>query len=166
MTSLFWKLEKLGRVKLSKNFQFRQFLYSEIAIAHNIINIPDNEELALAAGKKLCENILEPLVDEFGPLIIRSGFRCARLNQFGYEKGLKCSSNKENYAYHIWDHLDENGHMGAAACILIPSFNEGLSKCKTREELTQFIEDNLDYHRLKFFAKDNAFNIGWIERVA
>lgn len=159
----FWKLEKLGQVRLSKHFQMRQFLYSEIAAIYGILNMPDDPELAIYTGTQLCEHILEPLLDEFGPLIIRSGFRSAKLNAFGNQHGLKCAKNEKNYAYHIWDHRDENGYCGAAACIVIPTFNAGETKLKARQDLSQWIDDNLPYHRLTFFKNDNAFNIGWHE---
>jgi len=54
-------LENLGRVRLSKNFFMRDFLYSEIANFHSISNIPENPDLAIAAGTRLCEELLEPL---------------------------------------------------------------------------------------------------------
>ena len=47
-------LEELGRVRLSKSFYMRDFLYSEIANFHGIPNIPDDPDLAIAAGRKLC----------------------------------------------------------------------------------------------------------------
>ena len=159
--SKFWHLEKLGRVKLSQNFQMRQFLYSEIGVAYGIPNIPDDPDLAIAAGTQLCENVLEPLVDEFGPIIVRSGFRSAKLNAFGNQQRLKCAKNESNYAYHIWDHRDTNGHMGAAACIVVPAFNEGKTNHDTWQELAWWIDNNLPYHRLTFFSNNHAFNIGW-----
>ena len=54
-------LEDLGRVRLSANFYLRDFLYSEIANFYGIPNIPDDPDLAIAAGRKLCEALLEPL---------------------------------------------------------------------------------------------------------
>ncbi|MGJ8626178.1 MAG: hypothetical protein ACSHXB_04385 [Sulfitobacter sp.] len=66
---------------------------------------------------------------------IRSGFRSAKLNAFGASKGLMCAGNAKNYAYHIWDHRDENGHAGAAACIVIPRFNAGDTHLETWQEL-------------------------------
>lgn len=164
MKSTFWQLEKLGRTKLSQHFQMRQFLYSEIAMAYGIPNVPDNPDLAIEAGTQLCENILEPLVEQFGPIIIRSGFRSSQLNAFGNQRGLKCAKNEKNHAYHIWDHRDADGHMGAAACIAIPSFNLGKTKFGTWQELAWWIDDNLPYHRLTFFNNNNAFNIGWHEQ--
>lgn len=163
MKSLFWKLEKLGRIQLSENFYLRQFLYSEIGIAFGIPNIPDNEDLAIETGTKLCENILEPLTAEFGPIVIRSGFRSAALNAHGKKFNLMCSSNERNYAYHIWDHRDEDGYAGAAACIVIPAFNDGKTRFNTWQDLAWHIHNTLPYHRLTFFSRNNAFNIGWHE---
>ena len=37
-------LENLGRVRLSKNFFFRDFLYSEVANFYGKSNIPDNPD--------------------------------------------------------------------------------------------------------------------------
>jgi len=165
MRNTFWKLDQLGRVRLSRNFQMRQFLYSEISAAYGISNMPDDPDLAIETGRKLCENILEPLTEQFGPLIIRSGFRSAKLNAFGASKGLMCAGNAKNYAYHIWDHRDEEGHAGAAACIVIPRFNSGDTDLETWQDLAWWIDANLPYHRLTFFKRDNAFNIGWHERA-
>jgi hypothetical protein len=158
--SLFWKLEQLGRVKLSRHYQFRQFLSSEIATAFGVPNVPDDPDLAIEAGKQLCEHILEPLTDAFGPLVLRSGFRSARVNALGAAKGLMCASNEKNFGYHIWDHRDANGHVGAAACVVIPAFNAGQTDLNTWQDLAWWIDANLPYHRLTFFKRDNAFNIG------
>ena len=43
-----WSLETLGRVKLSKYFYMREFLYSEIANINGLQNIPDDPDLAVA----------------------------------------------------------------------------------------------------------------------
>jgi len=59
-------LEALGRVRLSRSFFMRDFLYSEIANLHGIPNLPDDPDLAIAAGRRLCEEPLEPLVSAFG----------------------------------------------------------------------------------------------------
>ncbi|MCV6575540.1 MAG: hypothetical protein OIF58_07375 [Cohaesibacter sp.] len=161
MRDLFWHLEKLGRVRLSEHFYLRQFLYSEIAVAYNIPNMPDNPDLAIETGTRLCQTILEPMVAEFGPIVIRSGFRSARLNDFGCRKGLKCASNAKNYAAHIWDHLDHQGCKGASACIVIPAFNDGQTKYKTWPQLSRHLQATLPCTEPKRFKYDNAFNIGY-----
>jgi hypothetical protein len=52
-------LEELGRTRLSTNFFMRDFLYSEIAALHGFTNIPDDPDLAIAAGTALCETLLD-----------------------------------------------------------------------------------------------------------
>ncbi|WP_020168643.1 MULTISPECIES: hypothetical protein [Methylotenera] len=68
-------LEKLGMVRLSNSFYMRDFLYSETANFHAKSNIPDNPDLAIEVGRKLCEKLLEPLNATFGRIAIRSAFR-------------------------------------------------------------------------------------------
>jgi len=48
----------------------RDFLYSEISNLHGIPNIPDAPDLAMAVGKHLCEELLEPLNATFGRIEI------------------------------------------------------------------------------------------------
>ncbi len=81
-------LTNLGRVRLSKSFFMRDFLYSEIANFDRIQNFPDDPDLAIAAGKQLCEVLLEPLQDTFGRLAIRSSFRSVAVNGRGSEQQL------------------------------------------------------------------------------
>jgi hypothetical protein len=162
--SIFFKLEKLGRVRLSQHFYMRQFLYSEIAAAYGILNYPDDPELAIETGTRLCEDVLEPIVTKFGSLVIRSGFRSAKLNDFGNKHGLMCAKNESNFAHHIWDHKDANGHKGAMACIVIPAFVEGRTEFAEWQDLAHYIHENIPYHSIQFFSRNYAFNIGWHEK--
>lgn len=156
-------LDRLGRRRLSKHFFMRDFLYSEIAIAFGIQNVPDDPDLAIASGTRLCEEVLEPLVSRFGPIHIRSGFRSAKLNAFGAGQRLNCAKNEANYAYHIWDHRDQHGHTGAAACIVLPRLVDRSTTGEEWRDLAWLIHDTLPYHRLTFFRRNYAFNIGWHE---
>ena len=108
---MYRRLEDPGRVRLSKSFYMRDFLYSEIAYAEGISNVPDNADLAIAAGRQLCERVLEPLQDGMGRLTIRSPYRSAAVNAKGAENGIQynCASNERNCAAHIWDRIDEWG---------------------------------------------------------
>lgn len=164
------ELDALGRTRLSRNFFLRDFLYSEIAAVHGITNVPDDPDLAITAGKRLCEEILEPLQATFGRITIRSGYRSATLNAFGHEMTMAgryeyaCASNAKNAAYHIWDLRDEAGHMGAAACIVVPSFQARFRSEGDWQKLAWWIHDHLPYHRLTFFRTRFALNIGWHEQ--
>ncbi len=156
-------LENLGRIRLSKNFFMRDFLYSEIANFHGMQNIPDDPELAIEVGKILCDRLLEPLQNTFGRLAIRSAFRSAAVNQLGNEKGHNCGSNESNFAAHIWDRRDAEGSKGAMACVVIPWFNERYAAGADWRSLAYWIHDHLPYNQLQFFPKLCAFNIGWRE---
>src|SRR4029077_3769598 len=85
-------LEEFGRVRLSASFFMRDFLHSEIANFHGIPNIPDDPDLAIAAGRKLCVKLLEPLQATFGRLAIRSAYRAPAVNDFGNRHTLSCAS--------------------------------------------------------------------------
>lgn len=166
-------LEALGRTRLSRNFYLRDFLYSEIAAIHAIPNVPDDPALAIAAGSRLCEELLEPLHAKFGRIAIRSAYRSAALNGFGNRHRLNCAANEKDCAGHIWDRRDADGCMGATACIVVPWFADlyakgaGSAGEKDRADwraLAWWIHDNLPYGRLQFFPRLCAFNIQWHER--
>ncbi|MDP2833740.1 MAG: hypothetical protein Q8Q28_10725 [Pseudomonadota bacterium] len=157
-------LEDLGRIRLSKSFYFRDFLYSEISNLYGMPNIPDEPDLAITVGRHLCEELLEPLQDTFGRIAIRSAYRSPSINDYGNRNKLNCASNEKNHAAHIWDRLDENGHMGATACIVIPWFADRYAEGADWRAMAWWIHDHLPYSNLFFFPKLAAFNIRWHER--
>ncbi|MEM9118694.1 MAG: hypothetical protein AAGD09_12535 [Cyanobacteria bacterium P01_F01_bin.56] len=157
-------LEALGRVRLSKNFFLRDFLYSEVANFYGVPNIPDDPDLAIEAGSQLCTHLIEPLQATFGRITIRSGFRSCKVNQLCNEKGHNCATNDKNYAHHIWDRRDANGHMGATACIVVNSYIQHYEKTGNWQALAWWIHDHLPYSDLYFFPKLCAFNITWHEQ--
>ncbi len=157
-------LEALGRMRLSANFYMRDFLYSEIASFYGIPNIPDHPDLAVAAGRKLCETLLEPLQATFGRIAVRSAYRAPAVNDYGNKHGGQCARNEANAAYHIWDRLDAEGGMGAGASIVIPWFADRYARGADWRALAWWIHDHLPYAHLQFFPKLAAFNIQWHER--
>ena len=157
-------LEDLGRVRLSKNFFFRDFLFSEIAVTYDIPNLPDDPDLAITAGRRLCEELLEPLEATFGRLHLRSGYRSAAVNEFGNRNGLNCSTNAASAADHIWDMRDADGCMGATACVVVPWLLDNCDREGDWRKMAWWIHDHLPYASLCFFPKLWAFNIQWHER--
>ena len=156
-------LERLGRVRLSRSFFLRDFLWSDIAAVHGLVNIPDQPDLAIAAGTRLCEELLEPLQRCFGRLAIRSAYRSAAVNALGHQLGANCASNESNFARHIWDRRDAHGHMGATACVVVPEFWDRFQGDGDWQRLAWWIHDHLPYSELEFFPTCWAFNIGWRE---
>jgi hypothetical protein len=154
-------LEELGRVRLSDSFFMRDFLHSEIAAFYGIPNIPDDPDLAIAAGRGLCENCLEPLQARFGRISIRSAYRAPAVNGFGNKHKLNCGSNESNFGAHIWDRLDTRGRMGACATVVVNAFIPYYEATGHWEALAWWVHDHLPYDDLEFFPRYAAFNLGW-----
>jgi len=62
------------------------------------------------------------------------------------------------------DERDANGHMGATACIVVPSFWDRFQGEGDWQKLARWIHDHLPYSSLFFFSTYWAFNITWHER--
>lgn len=163
-------LTDLGRVRLSKSFFMREMLHSEIAEVHGLLNAPDDPDLAIAAGTRLCEDLLEPIQDRFGRISIRSAYRSREVNALGNsmqkagKAGYNCASNESNAAAHIWDQRDADGFMGATACIVAPSFWDQNHANGDWRLLARWIDKNLPYSELEFFPKFWAVNVTWHEQ--
>jgi hypothetical protein len=157
-------LEEIGRIRLSPNFFFRDFLHSEIAAAFGIANHPDDLDLAIEAGTRLCHELLEPLHATFGKVCIRSGFRSRQVNALGHRLRLGCASNAYNFAGHIWDARDTKGRMGATATIVIPWFVDHLDGGGDWRAMAWWVHDHLPYSYMCFYPRLGAFNLQWREQ--
>lgn len=157
-------LEAFGRIRLSDSFFMRDFLYSEIAAINGMANLPDDPDLAIAVGTQLCEDLLEPLQQQFGRIAIRSSYRSPEVNAFGNANGFNCASNEKNYAGHIWDRRDAEGRMGATACIIVNRFIPYYERTGDWEALAWWVHDQLPYSDMEFFPKFAAFNLTWREQ--
>ena len=60
-------------------------------------NIPDDPDLAIAAGRALCEKLLEPLMARFGRISIRSAFRSVEVNALGNAHGLQLRPQRSQF---------------------------------------------------------------------
>ena len=156
--------EALGRVRLSPSFFMRDFLYSEIGNVHGITNLPDDPDLAIAAGRRLCEELLEPLQATFGRIAVRSAYRSPAVNAYGNAHYNNCGSNERNRGRHIWDRRDADDCMGAMTSIVVPWFADRYALGAPWQAIAWWIHDHLPYSELQFFPKLAAFNIGWHER--
>ena len=64
-------------MKLSENFTLQELTKSDTAIRLGIPNEPNSDQIAKL--QNLCETLLQPVRDKFGPVIITSGFRSEQL---------------------------------------------------------------------------------------
>ncbi len=155
-----WSLETLGRVRLSRHFFMRDFLYSEIGNFHERQNIPENPDLAVTCGRAFCETLMDPLEDTFGRVAVRSGYRSPELNRFGNENRLNCARNDNPLECHIWDRADGDDRI-AGASVVIPWFADQYAEGRDWRDLAWWMHDHLDYSEIWFFPKLCAFNLVW-----
>jgi hypothetical protein len=141
----------------------RDFLYSEIAAITGMRNLPDDADLAIAAGRNLCEHLLEPLQATFGRLAIRSAYRSPEVNAYGNTHFHNCGSNERNRARHIWDRRSVDGGIGVMTSVVVAWLVDRLDKGATWQGMAWWIHDQLPYSELQLFPKLAAFNIGWHE---
>ena len=66
-------------MRLSTNFTLEEFTRSQTAIRQNIDNTPTEDHSENL--KLLCEMVLQPVRDHFGPIAINSGYRGVVLNK-------------------------------------------------------------------------------------
>jgi hypothetical protein len=158
-----WSLETLGRVRLSRYFYMREFLYSEIGNYHQIRNIPENPDLAIETGRALCTELLDPLEDTFGRVAVRSGYRSPELNRFGNENRLNCARNDNPLECHIWDRGTGEDRI-AGASIVIPWFADQYEAGRDWRDLAWWLHDHLPYSETWFFPKLCALNLVWRPR--
>ena len=167
------ELTELGRVRLSDHFFMREMLYSEVANFHGMQNIPEDPDLAIAAGEKLCQLVLEPLHRAFGGIVVRSAYRSPTVNDFCYRQGLKsgpgdfayfCSDNVYGAGRHIWDLRDADGYMGATASVVVPWYLERYAETGDFRPLAWWIVDHIPHFaEAIFYPWLCAFNIRWYE---
>lgn len=119
--------------KLSPNFTWEEFIYSDTAKAKGIDNIPPKEileEIKLKASN-LCNNLLQPVRDHFGPITISSGYSCPSL--------AKCLGRKEN-----------SQHNKGEAADLVFSKVDNLTAAK-------WIRDNCSFDQLIYEKRVNRY---------
>lgn len=153
-------LENLGRVRLSRHFFMRDFLYSEIGNMHRVQNIPDDPDLAIETGRALCRTLLDPLEETFGRITVRSGYRSPALNRFGNENRLNCARNDNPLECHIWDWAHGEARV-AGASIVIPWFADQYERGRDWRDLAWWMHDHLAYSEIWFFPRLCAFNLVW-----
>lgn len=155
-----WSMETLGRVRLSRHFYMRDFLYSEIGNMHRVPNVPPDPDLAVENGRRLCKELLDPLEETFGRLAIRSGYRSPELNGYGNANKLNCAANDNPIECHIWD-IGSGADAVAGTSLAIPWFTDRYDKGRDWRDLAWWIHDHLPYSELWFFPKLAAFNLVW-----
>jgi zinc D-Ala-D-Ala carboxypeptidase len=122
-------------MKLSENFTLDEFLLSQTASRMGIDNIPSPE--VVENLRNLTVNVIQPLRNKFGPVVISSGYRSVKLNS-------AVGGAKES------QHL-----YGMAADINIPTLGN--------DKLAEYIRDNMVFDQciLEFYTLGHPSS-GWV----
>lgn len=122
-------------MKLSTNFSVAELSKSEAATRQGLDNTPSME--VIDSLQALVDNVLQPLRDKFGPIIVTSGYRSPAVN-----KAIGGSTTS--------DHC-----KGQAADIEVLN--------KDNKELAEYIRDNMKFTQLilEFYRKGVA-DSGWV----
>src|SRR5580692_10649474 len=96
--------EDVTRVRLSRWFFMRDFLYSDISNLHGIANLPADPDLGIAAGRRLCEEFLGPPRCARGIGAIACSTRSERSTALS---GLADTSPDPGMPNHTGDHGDQ-----------------------------------------------------------
>lgn len=122
-------------MNLSEHFTLRELIRSETADRMGIDNVPTQTEIIRL--EHICDNILEPVREQFGAFRPNSGFRCLELN--------RAIGSKDN-SQHI---------KGEAVDFEIPGI--------PNRHLFEWCVDNLDFDQcLGEFLKPGDPQAGWI----
>lgn len=139
--------------RTGKYFMLSDFLYSETAAQRGIANCPALDGKEVAAMRGLCEHILDPLVERFGPVSITFGYVSRELAIAiwpgqEWKSGLhSCYLPKQNGAT-----------LGIAADVLVHSM-EGKPK-----EVLLWVKENCVYDRLIAFPGSNIVCVAWTDK--
>jgi hypothetical protein len=122
-------------MNLSHNFTVDELIKSETAIRRNIDNTPTQS--VISNLQALVNNVLQPVRDKFGPLVISSGYRSPQLNT-----AIGGSSRS--------DHC-----LGMAADIQAPGLDN--------KRLAIYIKNNFKYTQLilEFYTEGQPHS-GWV----
>ena len=123
-------------MNLSDNFTLNELIYSDTAIRKGIFNNPNDEQINNL--KLLCENILEPVRNNFNsPVIINSGYRSPEV----------CLA--------VGSTIKSQHTKGQAADFEIVGI--------ANKDLADWVVSNLDYDQcILEFWNENEPNSGWV----
>jgi hypothetical protein len=138
-------------VRVGKYFMLSDFLYSQTAVEKGIRNCPPLAGREIDSLYGLCAAILDPVVEQFGPLSITYGYSCPELHAAIYS-GRSMPLGLHNC------HPPGGAMLGIAADILVHSMAD-----RPREMLS-WIVNNCVHDRLILYPGSNICCVAWSDR--
>jgi hypothetical protein len=148
------RYEALALTRLSPNFILRDFLFSTEAASMGLSNFPEHPERVIAAGKALCDKILEPTLKHFGQFAITFGYQCRQAIEAGMSKAER--ANPYSSSPHQYDRQTFGDEIYARVDILPFCVEDGLV---TKHEFGHWMMNQLDIDLLMVWTRSNGFCI-------
>jgi hypothetical protein len=136
-------------VRVGKYFVLSDFLYSQTAIIRGIPNCPSSwTGIEVRGLKGLCQHILDPVVEKFGPVSVTFGFCSLELWKHWYP----------NIANPLALHLfrPPQGGIGGAADIVIHAYQDP-------RPVFNWIRQHCTYDRLIMYPGSSIICCAWCE---
>lgn len=109
--------EHLTRTRLSKNFILRDFMFCAASAAQGLSNFPENPDAVIAAGRALCDRLLEPVLAQFGRFAITYGYQSRESMDSDLAKDGKLVHPNSSSPHH-WDRFTFGEQVYARVDIL------------------------------------------------
>lgn len=152
--SFYNKFERFGRQRVGQYFLMRDFLFSTRAEVSGQPNYPsDDPDLVLECAKKLCRDLLDPLVDQFGPMAITYGYEGRQVVE---SDNSRFRGNPKASQPHQWDRGTFGKGVYARVDILPFCVEDGHVG---RYEYAEWIMHNLDVDLVQQFSRSNVYCI-------
>jgi hypothetical protein len=140
-----------------KHLHYRDFIEcGKTWHVSHIDNLPKRFE-TYAAMRDLCLNVLDPVIDQFGPIELTYGFASAVLNKLVHKNNARPNVNF-NGDQHAGCELNRNGshfctRLGQAVDFRVPN--------RTSIEVAHWVVENTPFDRLYFYADDRPFHVSY-----
>ena len=145
--------EALARVRLSKHYILRDFLFSTECAARGLSNYPEDPDMVIRAGKALCEKLLEPIRERWGHVITTFGYQSREDIEWGWSKGRR-EANRHSSSPHMWDRKCW-GEAIYARCDILPICVEDGEVSK--HEFGHWLMHSLDLDLCMMWRRSNVF---------
>jgi hypothetical protein len=145
------KFDSLSRVRLSKNFILRDFLFCAESCAKGLSNFPQNPTLVIAAGQALCERVLEPVLAHFGRFAITYGYHSQESTDIPLTR--TGTTTRPNSSPHHWDRQTFGEQVYARVDILPFCIEDG---AVTKHEFGHWLMHKLDVDLLMTWTRSNV----------
>lgn len=145
---------------LSKHFKFYEMVRSQTADNNRILNMPTLEQIDYA--KALATNVLDPIREEFGVIVVNSWFRCETLERVIAKRGYERWCRKYGYAQTelTWKaYFSRKQHPKCIAADI-----EARSSKVSNSRLFHWIKDNLNFDQVILENVTNSKDprSGWV----